>query len=580
MKWISVTTLSCFVMSVFISSFICGPPLLNDSFYNKQFYINFLIVSYSLFWIIILWRSSDILAVHISVYDLIIVALLIIYLLFFLIQKSSPLVRYEPFFYAFLFFILKLKLNKISPSETKILVTLFVTLVPIVILFHISLIVIQMCDWPSWLKQLSLYGSTFGNPDMVGSYLATLMPFCLIQKRSFKILGYLSFFAAFVILIVLQARTSLLAILVAGIFWLIMNKQIKLVMGIIILFITIISIIILVLWHPESVFGRLFIWYVSLRMIALKPMGWGLLAFEKDYPLVQASILSENRAVTNFFSPEVVHSSFNEFLNIGVSFGIVSLLLVIVLFYLLIINLIRTKDQLLYPILIFLIVSLFYFPLRISPLILLLVVFGAYLSSKSNVGFRIRFSRKTSHLFLSCMLAISLILTSVSIITHDQYRKWCYSYSLLKKETEISEAEMNFKSLYNKMRTDGRFLITYSNLLYELGNYAEALRILEEAENYFCDISLELKLAKLYEFQGSHLQAMGKYDLAISLAPNRIFATYEKIMFMTRTGDLETAYSMSKELLNRPLSEKTNADTYIIRYKLMRLVREFEREHN
>jgi hypothetical protein len=60
------------------------------------------------------------------------------------------------------------------------------------------------------------------------------------------------------------------------------------------------------------------------------------------------------------------------------------------------------------------------------------------------------------------------------------------------------------------MNENGRFLISYSNLKYRQDSTSKALLIMEEAKNYFCDISFCIKLAKLYEEVGEYQKEQRK----------------------------------------------------------------------
>ena len=267
---------------------------------------------------------------------------------------------------------------------------------------------------------------------------------------------------------------------------------------------------------------------------------------------------------TNFFSPEVVHSPFNEFLNVGVTIGIIALILIITLFCIIFYYLCKSKDRLLYPLLSFFIISLFYFPFKISPLLALIIPIVAWISNKGHPVRQIQLPKHYSYVFFLCLILLSAVLAFKGIQTYKNFKQWQYVYILSNDDTSNINAEKLFARLYPKLRTDGRFLITYSDFLYGKGKPIEALQLLEEAGKYFCDITLSLRLAQLYEYQGFYLMAEEKYNFAISLAPNRMMAAYEKIQFLQRTGKFEEAYLASLELLNRPVDVSPYADTYII----------------
>jgi len=577
MKLLQVGFIPTFTIIFLASSFITGSPILNDINYSKQFWIEFIIITYTSFGIFFLWYKKDFLKFHFTLADAIVILILIIYLLFVFYQESNPLVKDVPFFYMLYYSVSKLELSNHDARSIEVSTRFFLIIVPLVIIAHIAILILQKVCISPYLNENSTLGGTFGNPDMLGSYLAVLMPFCFMQVRHWKILGYVAFVLCLTTLIFLQARTSLMAIICCGLLWLLLNKHIKLVTILMLLALLILLVFLLILWHPESVYGRFFIWLVSIKMIAAKPFGWGLYAFEKDYPKFQASILSDERAITSLFSPEVVHSPFNEFLNIGVTIGIIALILIITLFCIIFYNLLKSKDRLLYPFLSFFIISLFYFPFKISPLLVLMIPIVACISNKNRLLYQIQCPKCYANVLFLFLILVSAVLAFKAVHTYKNFKHWQYAYSLSLDDHSNIKAEQLFAQLYPRLRTDGRFLISYSNVLNGIGKPTEAMQLLEEAGKYFCDITLSLKLAQLYEYQGFYSKAEEKYNFAISLAPDRMIAAYEKILFLQRTGKFEEAYIASLDLLNRPVDVSPFADTYIILNRLKKLVRDFEK---
>jgi len=425
---------------------------------------------------------------------------------------------------------------------------------------------------------ISYWGGTFGNPDMFGSYLAVLMPFCLMQLRSFKIFGITVYFLSLVILILIQARTSLVAQLGCGLIWILLNLRNKLIVTLIIGTLSIVLIFLLITWHPESVFGRFFIWFVSIKMIILKPFGWGLFAFERDFPLFQASVLPEAESMMKLFTPEVVHSPFNEFLNMGVTIGVIPLVLFLVLCYIIFLNLVKMKAIIIYPMLALFIISLTYFPFKIAPIIVIIIPLIAYISHKDPNCLHLKFSRFYGTILLLLMFIASLALSMKTINTSRFFNRWQYCYSLMPSAESNLELEHIFVQLYPELRTEGRFLVTYSNYLIGMGKTYEGLELLEEATYYFCDITLYLHLAHLYEHLGFTTLAEEKYDLAMSLDPSKLKAAYEKVLFLQRTEQLNEAYLAILEILSRPLEDSVFADNYIIIKYLNKLKRQIEWE--
>ena len=111
---------------------------------------------------------------------------------------------------------------------------------------------------------------------------------------------------------------------------------------------------------------------------------------------------------------------------------------------------------------------------------------------------------------------------------------------------------------------------------YHKGEYAEALKLLEEARRYFCDVSLALKLARLYEQTGHFDQAEKHYDLAVNIAPQRFNAHFEKLLFLVRINEYKQAYQECIKLYNKPIQETAYADAYIIKKRVIEMIRQYE----
>lgn len=331
----------------------------------------------------------------------------------------------------------------------------------------------------------------------------------------------------------------------------------------------------LIVWHPESVYGRFFVWFISLKMIIAKPIGWGIFAFDKHYLEFQASYLSQNQHLPDFISPDVVHSPFNELLNIGVTLGVMGLLLFIILVVLVFHNAVKSKNPLIYPLFISTVITVFYFPFKIAPLAALIGLLVAFIFKK-NVIYRKRLSQITGKTAFLILILFSLFMISVSISNYKTHKQWQKAVSFSKNGENFEKSEKLFIELYPVMKENGRFLINYSNLKYKQGESEKALKLLEEAKNYFCDITLSVKLAKLYEVMGEYPKAEQHYLLAENIAPDRFLASYEKVLFLIKIGKFEQAYYLSKTILNRPIKKTSYADPYIIKSRLRKVVSEYE----
>ncbi len=451
------------------------------------------------------------------------------------------------------------------------------TLISIVVGIHVILAFLQKLGIAPSFHDYFTGGSTFGNPDMLGSYLAFLIPFCFYSNKKGFRYKYLVVLATIILLITIQTRTALLSLLLCLILWIRLNKKIKSkTFFLLLISFSFLLIIGLIYWNPTSVYGRLFIWYICIMMILKKPFGWGEFAFSKHFNEFQAVFLSENSSSFAHISYDVVHSPFNEFLFIGVRLGIIPLLIYILLIIITFWFLIKRNNKLIYPLLVFLTVSLTYFPFKIAPLLILVIPILTLVSIQN---------KPIVKLFIPNVIRKSgitlLLITSTLLLFHHtkeflEFKKWQNGVIYSLEKNKISKAESIFEELYPKMNTNGRFLITFSNLKYIQGDKLTSLKLLELADNYFCDIVFCEKIAKLYHELGHYEKAEEKFILAENIAPDRFLSSYERVLFYINTNQDFKAYKLCKELLNRPIKKQTYADPYIVKSKIKEIISMYE----
>ena len=561
----------------FFSSFLFAPTFLNGNLVVKQFGVELIISVFSILVCCAALIKKNLSEIKLNIIDLLVILLLFTYTGSLLIFNYSPGEHSLPYYYVLLYLISVSIVHKAGNTET--FKKSFLILVLLTIVAHIVIVALQQIKILPPLHGYFNNGSTFGNPDMLGSYIAVLLPFCFMQKDKLKRAGYVVFLISIILLVYVQARSALFAIILCGFLWLILNKGISKKQFILLFSIAVVVLGLLIFWHPESVYGRFFIWFISIKMIIHKPFGWGIMAFEKHYPEFQASYLSNSPNILKLINPDIVHSPFNEFLNVGVTTGITGLLIYILVVAVIFYYAIKSRSRLIYPIFIFFILSLFYFPSKISSLLIIVVPLLSVVSDRIKPVITKKLPGFGNYILIPVIL-FSLYVAFNSVSQYRNYKSWQQAVLFFKDERNLTESEELFTSLYPEMKENGRFLITYSNLKYKQGFPEKALALLEEAEMYFCDIVLLLKLAKLYEELEMYEQAEDKFDLAINISPNSFTAPYEKILFLQNIGEHERAYSASLNLVDKPIRNSVYADPIIIKSRLRKLIGSYELQNS
>ena len=512
-------------------------------------------------------RQVKIKVLSITPGDLLVTGLLIVYACFYW-GTSNNLDFTAPFIY-FLFYVYARVYHAGNYNYRSALYTI----IPVIILTHVLVCVLQLTRVIPAFHSYFLVGSTFGNPDALGAYLAVLMTFCYATpgRREIK---YTILFFAIVLLVLLQARTALVATVVTGIIYLLLTGKIsgkQFVTWLLAPFIS--GFILLIWWHPASVQGRLFTWVTSSMMIFKKPMGWGLYAFEKQYLEFQSEYIA-NHQIPEIFNPDLVHSSYNEFLNIGGTLGIIGLLVFILLVVFILKTAYEVRSPFFYPLCAFLLISIAYHPFKITPLVVIIILFIAIVLSSNQVKSVCKINLGHGALLLFPVLLLTTLLIGCNL---QGYNTWKSAVENTRK-VEWHMANAQFEDSYQAMKGNGRFLITWANLQYRMGNTARALSLLKEAEYYFCDDVFLKNMAGLYEETGQIMKAKQAYVKAVNMVPRAFGTPYEYILFLQRTGEHEEAYEEAVKLYNKPVRSTYYADPFIIKSKLEKIIHAYEEE--
>lgn len=547
----------------FLISFATASGKLNENFYVKLF-------AFELAFIIMhIWKSlleKKIVNSNISVCvsDILLLGLLIIYLCYYnnfynIIDDSIALI------YFFFYF-----LTRIWSVEKPI--DILTNIAPVVIVLHLLICVFQYLSiLPNFNSNFRI-GSTLGNPDMLSAYLAVLLPFCYMSNK-WKMFRIIVIALTISLFFFLQARTAIVTTTVTILLYYVYIKKVSKKYILVGLLLMLIGLVFLVCWHKISVLGRFYIWIVALSMIISKPFGWGSHAFEKYYPEYQSNFTIEHPEIANALNYDVVHSSYNEFLNIAVAIGVIGLIFYLLFVVSVLIVAYKTKSFLLFPILAFQIVSLSYFPFRIVPLTVIyiiccsIVVAGSKHYQISEICSPVRLKLLTFSILITVLISFY-----IGLFSFGYWRKAIEQSSRTKTYSEACES---FKKSYPFLKNNGRFLISFAELKYKM-NDCTALLLMEQADHYFSDIAFLHNLAVLYEQKGRINEAKEKYEIAINMSRNNAKIGYAYIQFLQRIGDVDEAYCLAIHLRKRLLDASSKYDNKLILKKLNEFIISYE----
>lgn len=533
----------------FLISFATASGELNENFYIKLFVFELLFVlMYFLYISRVRHSLNNSALLSVSFADVMALALLGLYLYYCIgycniIDHSLPLTYF--LFYFFIRFC-----GKVESFDVLSDIAL------IIILLHLLWCLLQYVEVLPNNNRYFKVASSFGNPDMLSAFLAVLLPLCY-QGSKWKVLRILILVLTIGLFFFLQARTAIVASMITLLIYYFSKRSVPKIYIIIAVVAMVLGVVLLIFWYNKSVLGRFYIWIVSLSMLLGKPFGWGLYAYEKYYPEYQSKFTMENPDIVNLLNYDVVHSPYNEFLNVAVCLGIVGLLLYLMFVVYILISAYKTKSFLFFPLLTFQVVSLSYFPFKIIPLTVVYLLCSALVVSvNKNCLYQLLVSVKLLRRISFCIVSVVLICFMSNLYGFNYWRK---AIGQSANHETFSLAAGSFEKCFPFLSGNGRFLISYAELLYRMRNEQESFVLMHRAEKYFSDINFLHDLAVVYEMEGDMYAAKNKFNMAVNMSPDNIRIAFAQIQFLDRIGETEEVYRLTKLLIDK-IKKKKNQD--------------------
>lgn len=367
---------------------------------------------------------------------------------------------------------------------------------------------------------------SFANPGPYGGLIAILLAILgtyVIQNRNAqkwydKAIVVLSSISCALCIIVLPAsmsRAAWLALGVAALVWgfkelrladWIRNHKAFAAIASVIVIIVMIGVFFL---KKDSAIGRLHIWHMELRAIAEAPLsGHGKGTVLGVYGDTQAEYFAEKER------PEIITKvagcpeyAFNEYLKIGVEYGIPAMVGVIVVMIALITLLLKFRSPFAYGLIAFGVFAFFSYPLE----------------------------------------AIN--------IKSEAEKKW-ESIRYLSGMELYEDVLEELAPLYNDFKDNYRFIYDYGYALHKCKHYQESNEILKEGTKISSD-------PMFYNIIGKNLEAMGLYEEAEEayihahyMVPQRLYPLTLLMRMNIRLGNDNEALRYGKMILDKPVNER------------------------
>ena len=399
----------------------------------------------------------------------------------------------------------------------------------------------------------------FVNPGPFGCYLsfalAAIFPCALFNYGSFgkphKVLSILTVLLLLYGLILSDSRAAYLAVIVTVMVCLFLRfrSRIKINMIYIGVLLLLFSGLLFVLYmhRPSSANARLGIWKITVQAVGQKPaLGYGTDGFQRTYMLKQADYLT-NADDDMRRSADEVKTAFNVPLELLYEQGIVGLLLWCSIVFLSIKGILESTDNkntpLLFPIISFLVFSLFSYPHQIWGLT---CPFIALLSRGGYDKTFIKVDGKTETKVLSGLeisLLSALLLLFVSRIQIDRnlirYSRFDMDYQEVESYHTVNSILYHSPSL----------LFFYADNQMLMNDYEAAISTITQYKKYRNSYTFERNLAYSYEITEDTVKALEHYEVAHAMCPGYLEPLFSMFLIYESRHD-NRAVSLAKEIVD------------------------------
>ena len=259
----------------------------------------------------------------------------------------------------------------------------------------------------------------------------------------------------------------------------------------------------------DSAIGRLHIWHMELRAITEKPLtGHGKGSVLGVYGDTQAEYFAEKER------PEIITKvagcpeyAFNEYLKIGIEYGIPAMVGVIIVLILLIAILLKLRSSLAYGLITFCVFAFFSYPLE----------------------------------------AIH--------IKSDAENDWD-SIRYLSSMELYEDAVEEYAPLCDALNGNYRFLYDYSYALYKCGRHRESIVVLKEGAAMSSDPMFYNIIGRNYEAMGLYQEAESAYLHAHYMVPQRLYPLTLLMRMHIRLGNNSEALRYGTMILGKHINER------------------------
>lgn len=306
----------------------------------------------------------------------------------------------------------------------------------------------------------------------------------------------------------------------------------------------------------DSALGRFHIWEMELRAIADKPLtGHGFGKALGAYGDAQAEYFeTEELGQERVRIAGCPEYAFNEYLRMGMEFGILGLLLSVAVIVLGTMMLCRSDSSLTFGLVAWGTFAMASYPLDVWQLRLLLGVFlGAAVGQNMKVG------KRTRLILASTFIVIA---TGLMLIWLPENRQRKYAEGKWLEERRFTNFGIfdgmadRLAILYPQLRRNFRYLYDYGYALHKECRYEESNVILREGALISSDPMFYNIIGKNHEALGDYELAERNYIHAHNMVPSRLYPYILLMEMKERQGNTEQALAYARKALSLPVNER------------------------
>lgn len=309
-------------------------------------------------------------------------------------------------------------------------------------------------------------------------------------------------------------------------------------------------------FKKDSALGRFHIWEMELRAIADKPLtGHGFGKSLGAYGDAQAEYFeTEERGQERVRIAGCPEYAFNEYLRMGMEFGILGLLLSVAVIVLGTMMLCHSDSSLTFGLVAWGTFAMASYPLDVWQLRLLLGVFlGAAVGQNMKVG------KRTRLILASTFIVIA---TGLMLIWLPENRQRKYAEGKWLEERRFTNFGIfdgmadRLAILYPQLRRNFRYLYDYGYALHKECRYEESNVILREGALISSDPMFYNIIGKNHEALGDYELAERNYIHAHNMVPSRLYPYILLMEMKERQGNTEQALAYARKALSLPVNER------------------------